>query len=192
MHWRTLVVISDQKKAEFELIQGKEKYRELSIIDDLTQLFNARHLYEQLNTEIQRSHRYKQSLSVCMFDIDNFKFLNDSYGHLFGNIVLENFGKLIKSSIRGTDSGYRYGGEEFIILLPSSSLEGALIVVDRIRAMLEKIKFKTDDGESVSITVSGGLASLLPQDNSDELLRRVDLAMYQAKNSGKNKIVTAK
>jgi diguanylate cyclase (GGDEF)-like protein len=186
----TLVVISDRKKAEFELIHGREKYKELSIIDDLSQLFNARHLYDQLNIEIQRSHRYKQPLSICMFDIDNFKSLNDTHGHQIGNMVLESFGKLVKSSIRRTDSGYRYGGEEFIILMPSSNIEDSLIVVDRIRIIIEKINFESDSDEPISVTVSGGLATLLPNDDSDSILRRVDKAMYKAKNSGKNCIIT--
>lgn len=184
----TLVVISDRKKAEFELIQREQAYREMSIVDDLTQLFNSRHFYDQIHHEIDRCKRYQQSLAVCMFDLDNFKMLNDTYGHLFGNSVLETFGKLIKSSIRSIDTAYRYGGEEFIILLPSVSLESGFVVADRIRETLGHIKFTTEDGEPVSVTVSGGIACYQPNDTTKSLLNRADSAMYQAKENGRDRI----
>lgn len=185
----TLVVISSRKKAEFELIQREQAYREMSIVDDLTQLFNSRHFYEQINHELDRCMRYQQQLTLCLFDLDSFKMINDTYGHLFGNHVLETFGKLIKSSIRSIDTAYRYGGEEFILLLPSVSGESAFVVADRIRETLSKIKFTTEDGDPISVTVSGGLATYTKGDTVKSILNRADQAMYLAKENGRNQII---
>jgi len=132
----TLVVISDRKKAEQELIESQQKYRELSTIDDLTQLFNTRHFYEQINYEVDRCNRYEQKLTICMFDLDNFKSINDTYGHLFGNSVLESFGTLIHACIRHIDAGYRYGGEEFIVVFPLINAQSTMLVAERIRSQL--------------------------------------------------------
>lgn len=185
----TLVVISDRKKAEFELIQREQAYREMSIIDDLTQLFNSRHFYEQIDHELDRCKRYQQTLTLCLFDLDRFKLINDTYGHLFGNQVLETFGKLIKSSIRSIDTAYRYGGEEFIVLLPSANSDSAMVVADRIRETLSNIRFTTDDGEPITVTVSGGIATYTKNDSTNSLIHRADQAMYLAKENGRNQII---
>lgn len=188
----TLVVISDRKKTELELIDSQQKYRELSTIDDLTQLFNTRHFYEEIHYEVDRCNRYEQRLTICMFDLDDFKSLNDNYGHLFGNTVLESFGKLIHASIRHIDAGYRYGGEEFIVIFPLINAQSASLVAERIRSELEKINFVTNSGQVVNVTVSAGIAEHKTNEQQESLIQRADRAMYQSKDNGKNLITVAK
>jgi len=185
----TLTVISDRKRAEQDLIESQQKYRELSTIDDLTGLFNARHFFEQAVTEISRCNRYQQELSLCMFDLDNFKAINDTYGHQFGNTVLEGFAKIIKANIRHIDIPFRYGGEEFVVLFPFVIAEHSVVVVEKIRLQLAATRFTTDDGEAISVTTSAGLSTYISKENKEEFIKRADQAMYQAKNNGKNQAV---
>ena len=154
--------ITDRKKAEDGLRKSKQKYQELSIIDDLTKLYNSRHFYNQLKIEIGRADRYNQSLTILLLDIDDFKQLNDAYGHIEGNVILSQFGKLIKRCLRRTDSAYRYGGEEFTILLPMSTIEDGVITAERIRAKLKKEIFPPVSGgatpvdDDLKVTGAGG------------------------------------
>jgi len=185
----TLTVISDRKQAEQRLIESQQKYRELSTIDDLTGLFNARHFFEQIFSEVSRCNRYSQDLSLCMFDLDNFKAINDTYGHQFGNTVLEGFAKVIKANIRHIDIAFRYGGEEFVVLFPSVIADHSIIVVEKIRLQLAATKFTTECGKTLSVTTSAGLSTYINKEKSEALIKRADKAMYQAKNNGKNRTV---
>ncbi|ORU92885.1 MAG: diguanylate cyclase [Cycloclasticus sp. symbiont of Bathymodiolus heckerae] len=187
----TLFVISDRKHAEQKLIDSQQKYRELSTIDDLTKLFNARHFFEQVSGETDRCNRYSQSLSLCLFDLDNFKIVNDTYGHQFGNTVLEEFAKIIKKNIRHVDMAFRYGGEEFVVLFPFVIAHHAAIVVEKICLQLAQADFTTDDGEKVKITTSAGLSTYIIKEDKEEFIKRADKAMYQSKDGGKNKITIA-
>jgi len=147
----TLTIISDRKRTEQGLIVSQLKYRELSTLDDLTQLFNPRHFFEKIEEEIDC---YNQSLSICMLDLDNFKHVNDTYGHPFGNLVLAEFADIIKTNIRQIDVAFRYGGEEFIILFPFVIAHRAAIVVEKIRHQFEKFNFKADNNAVVNVTTA--------------------------------------
>lgn len=184
----TLVLISDRKKAELELIEREKRYRELSTIDSLTQLYNSRQFYLELSKELERFRRYQQGFSLCMLDLDHFKQLNDNHGHLFGDKVLEGVGKLISNHIRSVDNAYRYGGEEFVILMPQVEEEKALIGIERICSELNALRFTNDSGELISITASAGLACVADGDTDKSLLAKADEAMYEAKANGRNRI----
>lgn len=182
----TLLNISDRKKAELELIKREELYRELSMTDELTKLYNSRYFFQELEHEVERCKRYQQQLTLCMFDLDHFKLLNDTYGHPFGNQVLAGFGNLITQHLRATDSGFRFGGEEFVVLMPS--INDAIVPSERIRAGLENVRFQTDDGLEVQITVSVGITAYINGDDAKSLLKRADQAMYRSKKAGRNRI----
>ena len=133
--------ITERKKAEDELRESEQRYQELSIIDDLTQLYNSRHFYAQLEREIERSNRYEQPLTLLMLDLDNFKDFNDTYGHVEGDYVLSRLGEVIKRCLRETDSAYRYGGEEFTVILPMTTSEDGIVTAKRIQTELKKEAF---------------------------------------------------
>ncbi len=187
----TLMNISDRKQAELELRERERTYREQSITDSLTGLYNSRYFYEQLDTSLETASRYQHPFSVCFLDLDRFKKLNDGYGHLFGDRVLETFGGLIRASLRATDSGYRYGGEEFALLLPSTSAAEARVVAERVRESLAAFQFQPEEGQSFSSTVSIGIAEYQVSDTERSLLERADQALYQAKARGRNCTVIA-
>jgi len=158
----------------------KEFYRELSILDGLTSVYNHRHFHEVLPREIARAKRYSQSFSLLMVDIDDFKKYNDTNGHLAGDKLLKKTAQFLVQAIRSVDMVFRYGGEEFVILLPQGSKQGGAEVAKRILNLMK---------QKLPVTVSIGLASF-PADGDvkEELIKKVDLAMYQAKRLGKNRI----
>lgn len=125
--------IARRREAEIKLKESEKRYRQLSITDDLTELYNARYFYAKLAEETTRACRFKHSLSLILLDIDDFKRFNDTYGHLEGDEVLEVVGKTIQYCVRETDSAYRYGGEEFTVILPYSDIEAAKKAGERIR-----------------------------------------------------------
>lgn len=174
-----------------ELNESQEKYREMSITDDLTKIFNVRYFYDQLLTETSRANRYGQVLSIVLFDIDNFKDYNDTYGHLDGNTVLAKFGDLLKWCPRESDSAYRYGGEEFALLLPGTSEKEAIVVADKIRQQFSKEEFHTSLGTFASLTVSIGVTEYRQKEDLTNFVHRVDQLMYKAKKDGKNRICSA-
>jgi diguanylate cyclase (GGDEF)-like protein len=173
------------------LIIGKIKLfqeaRLLSITDGLTGLHNTRYFYRCLDLEIARSNRYDNPFSLMLFDIDNFKQLNDNYGHQAGDKVLRELANIFKSISRETDTLVRYGGEEFIIILPNTSEDETISLADRIRHAVEENTFIVDIKERVKITLSGGIASY-PRNAGDAkaLLNAADTALYAAKSAGKN------
>lgn len=159
----------------------------LSITDGLTGLHNTRYFYRCLDLEIARTNRYGKPFSLMLFDIDNFKQLNDNYGHQAGDEVLQELAKIFKSISRETDTIVRYGGEEFIIILPNTSEEETISLANRIRHAVEENTFIVDIKERVKITLSGGIASY-PRNAGDAkaLLNASDTALYAAKAAGKN------
>jgi diguanylate cyclase (GGDEF)-like protein len=167
-----------------------QETKRLSITDGLTGLFNSRHFYKYLDLEISRTKRYGSSFSLMLFDIDNFKRLNDTYGHQAGDEVLQELAGIFKSVSRETDIVVRYGGEEFVIILPNTSEEEAIALAGRILQAVQKAEIKINVTEKVSITVSGGVASFpLNASTAKGLLNAADSAMYAAKTAGKNTIV---
>ena len=162
----------------------EEEVRRLSITDDLTSLYNHRHFFKTLESEIVRMRRQKTSLSLLMFDLDNFKRYNDFYGHLEGDRVLKKIGEIIKNSIRSNvDSGYRYGGDEFAALLIGASRDQAMAIAERIRSTIEQSGFE-------NITISIGLAEFIDQFDLEGFVKSADDALYLAKHSGGNRIYT--
>jgi len=179
--------ITDRKRSEESLEESKQRYLELSIIDDLTRLYNSRHFYAQLEKEIERSNRYEQPLTILMLDIDDFKMFNDTYGHVEGDHVLSRLGEVIKRCLRETDSAYRYGGEEFTVILPMTTSEEGLVTAKRIQTELEKEAF-CPAGQRVHLTVSTGLSQYKLKEEMKAFVHRVDQLMYNAKKNGKDRI----
>ena len=166
-----------------------KKLEKLAITDPLTDLNNSRHFFNQVGIEIERSNRYNHFLSIVLLDIDNFKSYNDSYGHLEGDKVLVKLGRIITSHLRNMDSAYRYGGEEFILLLPGTKKMEASIVAERLRAAVESEKlYPIDDKIHTIITISAGVAQYLRNEDRDSFIKRADDAMYKSKKDGRNRI----
>ena len=158
----------------------KELYQEMSIIDALTGVYNRRHLDEILRREIERAKRYSHSISVLILDIDDFKKYNDTYGHPAGDELLKKLAGLLVETVRSVDMVFRYGGEEFVVFLPQTLKQGAVEVAKRIVNLTR---------QNLSTTVSLGLAAY-PEDakDMDDLLKKVDSALYQAKSMGKDRV----
>lgn len=160
----------------------------LAITDGLTRLYNLRHFYKQLEIEIDRCNRYGHSLALLLLDIDHFKMCNDTYGHLEGDKVLVRLGQIIKVCLRTMDSAYRYGGEEFTIILPETTGKEAKNVAERINASVESERFSTEAGEDFSITISTGVTEYFKEEQLSTFIHRADQAMYKSKAKGRNRI----
>jgi two-component system cell cycle response regulator len=178
--------ITAQKVMEDALRESEKRYKELSITDDLTGLFNQRHFYNQLRAEIDRIQRYKHPLALLLLDVDNFKIYNDTYGHLAGDKVLAKLGEVIRKSIRKTDSGYRYGGEEFTVILTETSGQNAVVAAERLRKRFADEIFFPVPLEPVGVTVSVGIADYREGEEIASFVKRADQNMYEAKAKGKN------
>lgn len=166
-----------------------EKLKRLSITDGLTKLFNRRHFYSQLKFEIDRTIRYDRPLSLLLMDIDNFKKHNDMLGHLEGDKILTRIGKIIKSCLRKMDSAYRYGGEEFTVILPETEGEEAATVGERIRSAVEKEPISYPENSDLSgLTISLGVTEYQPDESTAVFVQRADKAMYLSKQAGRNRV----
>jgi diguanylate cyclase (GGDEF)-like protein/PAS domain S-box-containing protein len=184
---RTLA--ESEREAAIEALRKSEhRYLEMSIIDDLTQLYNSRHFYAQLQREIERSNRYGQPLTLLMLDLDKFKDFNDTYGHVQGDYVLSRLGHAIKRSLRETDSAYRYGGEEFTIILPMTVSDEGIVTAKRIQKEFRKENFSLIADQQIYMTVSIGLAQHKPNEEIKTFVHRVDQFMYKVKKTGRGKI----
>lgn len=164
------------------------KLENLAITDGLTKLYNLRHFYNQLEIEIDRSNRYGHPLALLLLDIDNFKTYNDTYGHLEGDKVLVKLGQIITSCLRTMDCAYRYGGEEFTIILPETTGEEAKNVAHRIKTSVEIENFVPESGNIVNITISIGVTEYFKKEPLATVIQRADRAMYKSKAKGRNAI----
>ena len=180
--------ITERKRMEEALRDSEKRYRELSIVDDLTQLYNSRHFYFQLKIELDRSNRYGQPLTLLLLDLDNFKAFNDAYGHVEGDQVLRKLGQVVKRCLRETDFAFRYGGEEFTILLPMTTSADGAVTAERIRTEFKKETFSPEPGQEVHVTVSIVLAQYRSQEEMKVFVHRVDQLMYQGKKNGKDRV----
>ena len=185
----TLEDVTDRKLAEDALRKSETMYRALSITDALTGLYNSRYFYDQLRLEIERADRYGHPLSLLLLDIDNFKKFNDSYGHLEGDVVLVRLGEVIRRCLRKPDSAYRFGGEEFTVILPETTGDAASTLAERIREEYEHEGFYPLGGEkTIYETVSIGVAQYIFKEDLRIFLKRADANMYKAKRQGKNRV----
>ncbi len=161
-------------------------------IDALTGLRNRRWLDKNLSRLVDRFQRTGSPLSVIMLDIDFFKKYNDSYGHGTGDRVLASIGRVIESTLRATDFGVRYGGEEFLIILPDTDLAGGIITAERLRKDVLKMPFQTDEGNDLpNVTVSLGVGQMGITEKAEKMLKRADAALYRAKKRGRNRTESA-
>ena len=156
--------------------------------DPLTGVNNRAALDKALFQEISLAKRHATPLSIIMLDVDNFKSINDNYGHITGDAVLKRIAESMVECARDSDIIYRYGGEEFLMLLRSTDEEGAVLVAERIRRAIENILFRYDEFD-IRVTASQGLASLLVDDDLNSLLGRCDKALYSAKSEGRNRVI---
>jgi len=165
------------------------KLQSLAATDGLTGLINRRQFNHQLDSEIARAKRYRSPLSLALFDIDDFKKINDFYGHPTGDRILQELGKLISGNVRESDISARYGGEEFALILPETGQIDAYELLERLRAMIEHTVFCLPDNP-MTVSISVGVAQLDPEHaESYELIEKADAALYQAKKQGKNQVV---
>jgi diguanylate cyclase (GGDEF)-like protein len=185
---REKALLRERNHAMERLRESEQRYQELSITDGLTKLFNSRHFYSLLHSEIERSNRYDLPLTVLMLDIDDFKKYNDTFGHLEGDKVLTRFAEIIRECLRQTDSAYRYGGEEFSVMLPSTRGEQGVITAERVRIALKNELFRPGPNKEIRVTVSIGVAQHAKGEEMMDFLRRADENLYTAKANGKNQV----
>lgn len=175
-----------QRTLEKEREQLIRELKKLSIADELTQLYNRRHFYNILSSEVYRFNRCQRPLSLLMMDIDHFKKYNDTYGHLEGDRILSNIGAIIRKSLRATDTAYRYGGEEFMVILPETGANEAVFVAERINDEIQNLS--NDDAFPGCITMSSGVTEYARGETIYNFIRRVDKALYISKEKGRNRI----
>lgn len=187
----TLQDVSERRRAEEALKQSEERYRLLSVTDPLTGLFNSRHLLERLQAECERAQRYRRPLSLLVIDADHFKQINDTWGHLDGDKVLQALARVIRAGLRRSDIAFRYGGEEFVVLMPEAALPAAAALGERLRRAFAAEQVSSSGGENIRCTISVGVAEYRSGEDGSELIRRADAATYAAKDKGRNCVVEA-
>lgn len=187
MHFLAVICNYAAISVENALLYGEVK--NLAVTDGLTGLFNHRYFQTNINSEVTRVQRYLRPLSLIMFDIDYFKMFNDTYGHPMGDLVLTEIAKVVKKNVRKVDIACRYGGEEFAVILPETKIKEAILVAEKIRTSVEKIRFDTGRGmKKEKVTISGGVAQFKSGMSKEDFIRGADDSLYKAKNDGKNKI----
>ena len=173
---------------------SRTRLYEAAISDSLTHLYVRRFIMHRLNEEVRRSVRYNQPLALIMCDIDHFKTVNDTYGHPAGDVVLAEVASALRDGLReNVDLPGRYGGEEFVLVLPNTNLEGAGLVAERLRHAVEQLRYEGPAREVPTVTMSFGVAGLEPAilETADELLSRADQSLYRAKSGGRNRVELA-
>jgi diguanylate cyclase (GGDEF)-like protein len=185
--WMEIIKQKGNELSEInQKLMEKTSYLEQKASTDyLTQLYNRRKFDAMVDYEIKQVKRYKtRNLSIILFDIDNFKKINDTHGHDIGDKVLQSVAHIIKVSSRDSDVAARWGGEEFVLMLPETNIEQGLLVAEKIRITIENHIF----ANSLKVTCSAGVAQFHTNDEFNTLYKRADSALYNAKNSGKNKV----
>ena len=181
--------LAEMSSLEKDMKQAQIQLAEMSTRDELTGLYNRRYFIEFLDRELARAKRYKRNLGFCMIDLDKFKYINDTYGHLAGDMVLSDIGRMFDEHFRQGDLICRYGGEEFAVILPDTSLKSAVAVCERLRKKILSHKFKYNSSDfSISISIGVALYNNLVHKSSNELVSTADQALYQAKKEGRNSV----
>jgi diguanylate cyclase (GGDEF)-like protein len=186
-----LIILLAASVLSLSLVYRSQTLLQLATSDPLTGLFNRGYIDERMALEIGRAGRYGRLLTIAVIDVDHFKALNDTHGHLSGDVVLRNLGRLLRDSFRTSDTAGRYGGEEFVVLLPETGLEAAQRKLDSLRAQIASTPIRlAGPGAYAQITISVGLAGF-PQDGGDaaRLFAVADERMFQAKREGRNRVV---
>jgi diguanylate cyclase (GGDEF)-like protein len=174
----------------FELKEAYKRIEELAELDELTGSLNRRCIMRALNDETSRAHRADFPCSIALIDLDWFKRINDTYGHPTGDEVLRTFAITVFANIRNIDRFGRFGGEEFLLVLPDTPQETASRILDRLRAIIAELDWSAFSA-GMQVTVSAGIATLNPNETSDAILARADRALYAAKAQGRNRIVSS-
>jgi diguanylate cyclase (GGDEF)-like protein len=186
--------LTNQASVSVENVDLHETVQKQAVTDELTGLFNHRRFQEVISAEVERARRYGQEMGLIMLDIDNFKQVNDTYGHLQGDLVLREVARVLRQSSREIDEPARYGGEEMAVALPQTDLEGAYQFAERVRHAVEALELPLPSGDgSLRVTASFGVASLATAHHADKgaLVAAADAALYAAKRAGKNRTVRA-
>ena len=191
-HYFTGIIrdITERKQIEHNLIEANKKLEELSIRDSLTNVYNRRYAYQVLESEFNRAKRYKTPLSCLLIDADHFKKINDQYGHLFGDTVLVNFASLLQKMTRTTDIVSRFGGEEFLVILPDIDMKGAADFAERLKETISNLKIEDKEKNICAVlTISIGACSFTENTaNITELIHQADIALYEAKHLGRDRV----
>lgn len=187
----TIAAALDKWRRMQQSMANQEELERLANLDSLTGLLNRRAILRRLNDEIKRAKRYKKNLCLLMLDIDHFKHVNDQYGHLTGDEIIQDVAALMRGNIRDTDASGRYGGEEFITILPETDLSSARDMAERLRKLVEAAEMKDSEGNVFGVTISQGLSSYKPGDDEYSLVSRADDALYRAKENGRNRVETS-
>ena len=169
---------------EKEIISVNAKLKEMSIVDELTGIYNRRKVIEVIQESINYSKRYSAPFCIAILDLDHFKKINDKYGHNVGDNVLKEFTKILQRELRTTDILGRWGGEEFIIIAPNTSENGMLLLIERLRNLVEKYKFEMIE----KITFSAGIKLFIDEKSYSEIIEKADFALYTAKSMGRNQV----
>jgi diguanylate cyclase (GGDEF)-like protein len=187
-----LTTLADYTAIAIENAKYFQKVQDLTITDDVTNLYNSRYLHRFLEYESERARRYKSNLSLIFLDIDYFKRVNDTYGHICGSKLLKEIGLLLVSKIRKVDVACRYGGDEFVVVLPHTIKEDAFNVAKKIKSSMKQTRFLKDEDLKIKITASFGVASI-PSDSEDStgLIRLADNAMYKVKGHSRDGVLMA-
>ncbi len=183
------VRLMDQAPSALDRARSYQRATDMAMADDLTGLFNLRYLTSVIDAEVERGQRYGVVVSVIFMDLDHFKDVNDSKGHLVGSKVLVEVADLLRDCLRSVDVVARYGGDEFVVVLPQTSLDAAFAIAERLRRTMEKSVFLEDEGHAIRLTASFGVTSYPEVAKSkEELLRMADEAMYMAKTRSRNSV----
>lgn len=175
-------------RTHIELKKAKEKLLKMAVTDELTTLFNRRYFMSRLNQEFERVKRYESIFTFIMIDIDYFKKVNDTHGHLAGDCVLRNCAEIMKKSLRISDTVGRIGGEEFAILLPETEIEYGVEIAERLRKKIDESDLEFE-GKNLKVTISAGISDSDSNDLTvDAVLNRSDIALYEAKEAGRNSV----
>ncbi len=188
---KTIQTICDYSSIAIENAKNFARVQELTITDDTTSLFNSRYLHSLLDSEVIRAKRYDKEFSMIFLDLDRFKEVNDTHGHIYGSTLLKEVGEIILENIRSVDIATRYGGDEFVIILPETGKEKAVLTAERLRASIAKHMFLQSRGLKIQFTASFGVATYpVDAQTKEELIKMADEAMYKVKDKGRNGVAS--